>query len=164
MSPLSKADHRELGKSHDRRFDAIVCLSSSLLEMPDEREALRALRSMHGVLKNGGMLITSQGTTDKMWEEKPRFIPAVHRPDFSRVFVIDYTERGARFNILDLFHDESRTEFKVWVIEYKRILLRDDYDSLLAGAGFSHTEFYGSYGFTPYDETSSDILICITRK
>lgn len=162
--PLSKADYRELGESHDRQFDTVVCLSSSLLEMPDEREALEALKSMSQVLKDGGILIISQGTTDKMWAEKPRFIPAVNRPDFSRIFVIDYTDRGARFNILDLFHETERTEFRVWTKEYRRILLKDDHERLLAEAGFSSTQFYGSYGFAPYDKASSDLLICIAAK
>ncbi len=157
---MSKADYRELGKSHDRQFDAVACLSSSLLEMPDEREALKALKSMRQVLKDGGLLIISQGTTDKMWAEKPRFIPVVNRPNFSRVFVIDYTEKGARFNILDLFHEPERTEFKVWTREYKRVLLMDDHEKLLADAGFSSTEFYGSYSFDPYDKASSDLLVC----
>jgi ubiquinone/menaquinone biosynthesis C-methylase UbiE len=162
--PLTGADYRELGKHHDRRFDAVACLSSSLLEMPDEQEALRALRSMYGVLDDGGILIISQGTTDKMWMEKPRFIPAVNRHDFSRVFVIDYKDKGARFNVLDLFHDQSRTDFKMWTREYRRILLRDDHEKLLAGTGFSHCDFYGSYEFSPYDKASSDLLICIARK
>ncbi|MFC1799907.1 class I SAM-dependent DNA methyltransferase [Candidatus Eisenbacteria bacterium] len=162
--PLSRADYRELGRSHDRQFDAVVCLSSSLLEMPDEREALEALKSMSQVLKDGGVLIISQGTTDKMWAEKPRFIPAVNRPDFSRIFVIDYKDKGARFNILDLFHETERTEFKVWTKEYGRILLKDDHEKLLAEAGFSSIEFYGSYGFAPYDKTSSDLLICVARR
>ncbi|MGD8628765.1 MAG: methyltransferase domain-containing protein [bacterium] len=159
--PLSEADYRELGESHDRQFDSVACLSSSLLEMPDEGEVLRALKSIRRVLKDGGVLIISQGTTDKMWAEKPRFIPAVNRPDFSRVFVIDYTERGARFNILDLFHRDDRAEFKVWTREYKRILLKDDHEKLLAEAGFSSVDFYGSYSPDPYDKTLSDQLICI---
>jgi SAM-dependent methyltransferase len=161
---IAEVDYRELGKHYDRKFDAVACLSSSLLEMPDEGEALTALKSMREVLRDGGLLIVSQGTTDKMWSEKPRFIPAVNRSGFSRIFAIDYTARGARFNILDLFHDGSRTDFKVWTRDYEHILLRDDQDRLLAEAGFSDMEFYGSYGFVPYDKTSSDLLICIAWK
>ena len=99
-----------------------------------------------------------------MWAEKRRLIPVVNRPDFSRVFVIDYTDKGARFNILDLFHESTRTEFKVWTNEYPQILLKDDCAELLTKAGFTHTDFYGSYSFTPYDKTTSDILICVACK
>jgi hypothetical protein len=99
-----------------------------------------------------------------MWAEKPRFIPAVNREEFSRIFVIDYTDAGARFNILDLFHSSALTEFKVWTKVYKRILLKDDHEKLLAEAGFSSTDFYGSYGFDPYTKDSSDLLICVARR
>jgi len=96
-----------------------------------------------------------------MWDF---LLPAVNRPGFSRVFVVDYTEKGARFNILDLFHEPERTEFKVWTREYKGILLKDDHEELLANAGFSSTEFYGSYSFEPYDKASSDLLVCLGIK
>jgi ubiquinone/menaquinone biosynthesis C-methylase UbiE len=46
--PLSKEDYRELGDHYEQKFDSVLCLSSSLMEMPDEREALKALRSMRG--------------------------------------------------------------------------------------------------------------------
>jgi ubiquinone/menaquinone biosynthesis C-methylase UbiE len=161
---LIKADYRELAEHYEQQFDAVTCLSSSLLEVQNEQEALRALRSMRQVLKEGGLLVISQGTTDKMWAEKPRYVPAVNRHDFSRVFVIDYTDGGARFNILDLFHGESGNDFKVWTKEYQRVFLRDDHEDLLARAGFSSMEFFGSYGLAPYEKTSSDILICLARK
>ncbi len=52
-------------------------------------------------------MILTQGTTDKQWKEKPRFILAVNRNDFSRVFVIDYLGWGARYNVLDILHSEK---------------------------------------------------------
>ena len=102
--PLKQVDYRELPGSYEHRFDAVVCLSSSLLEMPDEAEALRALKSMRKVLNERGILVLSQGTTDKQWKDKPRFIPVVNRSDFSRFFVIDYGDSGADYNVLDVFH------------------------------------------------------------
>lgn len=158
--PLRQADYCELDRHFGRQFDAVVSLSSALLEVPDEAQMLKALSSMRAVLAEGGIVIISQGTTDKMWKERPRFIPVVNRADFSRIFVIDYTESGARYNVLDLFHDGSRTEFKVWTREYRRILFKADYERLLLDAGFKAVEFYGSYAGTPYDERASDLLIC----
>ncbi len=160
---IRKADYRELENHYGSEFDAVVCLSSSLLEMPDETEALKALSSMRSVLRDGGILVLSQGTTDKMWAEKPRFIPVVNRPGFSRVFVIDYTERGARFNVMDLYHDEFLTDFKVWTKEYRRVILKRDYERLLKEAGYKRADFYGAYNLSPYDEGSSEILLCVAH-
>jgi glycine/sarcosine N-methyltransferase len=161
--PLRRLDYRGLPASYERRFDAVVCLSTSLLEMPDETEVLRALKSMREVLNARGVLVLSQGTTDKQWAERPRFIPVVNRPDFSRLFVIDYEDRGAHYNVIDIFHSETRQEFRVWTAHYHIMLLRDDLERLLKHAGFGAIEFYGSYRFEPYDKTSSDILIAVAH-
>ncbi|MFH1312344.1 MAG: class I SAM-dependent methyltransferase [Candidatus Eisenbacteria bacterium] len=162
--PLRRVDYRELPRSYQRRFDAVACLSTSLLEMPDEGEVLRALKSMREVLNERGILVMSQGTTDKQWSEKPRFIPAVNRQDFSRVFVIDYEGRGAHYNVLDLFHSDETCEFKVWTAHYHIVLLKDDLERLLKDAGFGLIEFYGSYRLEAYDKASSDVLLTVAHR
>lgn len=47
---LHQLDYRLLPEHLVQRFDAVACLSSSLLHMPDEVELERAFRSMHAVL------------------------------------------------------------------------------------------------------------------
>jgi glycine/sarcosine N-methyltransferase len=162
--PLVKADYRDLPGNFDRHFDAVVCLSSSILEMPNEAEMHKALSSMSQVLTDGGLLVLTQGTTDKQWSEKPRFMLAVNKEDFSRLFVIDYEGAGARYNILDIYHGAGNYDFKVWTAHYHIMLLKDDLARLLAQAGFGDIEFYGSYTLEPYDKTSSNILIAVARK
>ena len=109
--PLIKADYRELPQNYKRQFDAVICLSSAIDEMPDEAQVLRAL-SMSNVLNPGGILILSQGTTDRQWRDKPRFIPMINTRDFSRICAIDYFVKGACYNILDVFHGDT-FDFKV---------------------------------------------------
>ena len=89
---------------------------------------------------------------------------AVNRNDFSRVFAIDYFGRGARYNVLDIFHGERGHDFKVWSIDYANILLRDDQDRLLKASGFKSVDFYGSYHFEPYDKEASDRLRAVAHK
>ena len=55
--PLQKVDYRELPQHFNRQFDAVVCLSSSILHMPNETEVLRAFRSMRDVLRDGGIMV-----------------------------------------------------------------------------------------------------------
>jgi glycine/sarcosine N-methyltransferase len=161
---LHKVDYRELPQHFSQQFDAVVCLSSSILHMPDEAEVVRAFRSMGEVLRDGGILVLTQGTTDKQWKEKPRFILAVNTQDFSRLFVIDYLERGARYNILDIFHGEETRDFKIWSVDYPQMFLRDEQERLLKEAGFGAVDFYGAYRFEPYDEEASSLLIAIAHK
>jgi SAM-dependent methyltransferase len=162
--PVQRADFRELPKHYFTKFDAVTCLSSSIMEMPNEVEVLEAFRSMRKILNTGGILVLTQGTTDKQWEEKPRFIPAVNTRDFSRVFVIDYNKKGAKYNILDIFHDDETLDFEVWSIDYPRIFLKDDMDRMLKAAGFRSIDYYGTYEFDPYDKEESDVLIVIATK
>lgn len=159
--PLVQADYRHL-PLHDA-LDAVACLSSSFLHMPDEAEALRALGSMRGVLRSGGLLIMTQGTTDRQWAERPRFIPAINTPDVSRLFVIDYHPPGATYHILDLYHAPERAEFHVWSQRYERVWLRDDYRRLLGEAGFGEVSFYGDWAGAPYDQAKSQRLITVAR-
>jgi ubiquinone/menaquinone biosynthesis C-methylase UbiE len=162
--PLHKVDYRELPRTFDRQFDAVMCLSSSILHMPTEAEVLRAFQSMRGVLRAGGILVLTQGTTDKQWQEKPRFILAVNETGFTRLFVIDYTGEGARYNILDIHHTDEARDLQVWSVEYDRVYLRDDQERLLRASGFQVVDFYGSYRREPYDKPTSDQLIAVAQK
>jgi SAM-dependent methyltransferase len=161
---LRKADYCYLPQHYDGEFDAVVCLSSSILHVPDEGEALRAFESMRGVLRDGGVLVLTQGTTDRQWREKPRFVLAADEPAFTRLFVIDYLDQGARYNIVDVLHGEGGSNLEVWSVEYARMLLRDDHERLLKAADFREVTFYGTYDFEPYDEKSSRRLITVARR
>jgi len=162
--PLEQADYRELPLTFAREFDAVVCLSSALFEMADEEELRKAIASMRGVLRDGGVLVVTSGISDRTWAEKPRFIPEISRGDFTRLFVIDYFERGARFNVVDLYHNDTRKDMQVWHIDYNRVYLRDDMESALQGAGFRTYSFYGNYEFQPYDKQMSGMLVAVAQK
>jgi glycine/sarcosine N-methyltransferase len=161
---LCRADYRNLPRHFKARFDAVVCLSSSIFEMPNDAEVLEALVSMRGVLRDGGILVLTQGTTDRQWRQKPRFILAADRRDFSRLFVIDYFRRGARYNIIDILHGSPRPEIRVWSIDYPNIVLRDGLERLLGRAGFRKIDFYGTYRLDPYNKKTSNVLIAIACK
>ena len=162
--PLHQVDYRALPQRFDTRFDVVTCLSSSILHMDGDEQVLLALRSMRSVLRQGGILVLTQGTTDRQWAEKPRFILAANTSDFSRLFVIDYLGTGARYNILDIYHGADRHGLEVWSIEYPHILLLDDQRRLLRAAGFVSVEFYGSYRFEPYHKGESRRLIAVAKK
>lgn len=51
--PLHKLDFRELPRYFDRKFDAVMCLSSSFMHIATEAELLRAFGSMRGILRKG---------------------------------------------------------------------------------------------------------------
>ena len=162
--PLHQVDYRTLPQHFGTRFDVVTCLSSSLLHMEDGDQVFLALRSMRAVLRRGGILVLTQGTTDRQWAEKPRFILAANTDDFSRLFAIDYLDTGARYNIVDIHRGGDRKELEVWSVEYPHILLHDDQKRLLRATGFAPVEFFGSYRFEPYDKEESRMLIAVAQK
>ena len=162
--PLYKVDYRKLPGYFDRKFDAVVCLSSAILHMSNSKQILKAFKSMYRIINDRGMLILTQGTTDKQWKKKPRFILAVEDKSFSRLFVIDYKDKGARYNVLDINHNSEIPGLKVWSVEYPHMFLKDDYNKLLKLAGFKKVNFYGSYHFEPYNKGKSNDLAIVACK
>jgi hypothetical protein len=132
--------------------------------MPDEDEVLQAFCSMREVLLDGGVLVLTQGTTDKQWREKPRVVVMGESADYTRVLVIDYLGQGAIYHILDIDHSQPLAKQETWSVEYPRMWLWDDYQRLLASAGFTSVDAYGSYAAEPYDkETSGRLIVVATR-
>jgi ubiquinone/menaquinone biosynthesis C-methylase UbiE len=160
--PLTRADFRA-PPFRDNQFDAVLCLTTSLPHLLDEREVLVALRSVRALLRDGGVLVLTQGLTDKLLKERPRFIPETNTPEFSRVFAFDYFEQTIHIHILDLFHEEDRQEFRVGLFEYL-IILQDDYERLLTEAGYRDVEYYGNFSLDAYDKERSDQLIVVAHK
>lgn len=161
---LHRLDYRELYKHFEEEFDAVLCLTTSIAEVPNDDEALQAFTSMRMVLRPNGILVLEQGTTDRQWRDKPRFILAADTQEVSRLFVIDYLgEHDARYNLVDIPHGNGGQDLKVWSTDL-HILLRDDYQRLLEEAGFHEVEFYGSHMFDKYSTETSNRLIVIAHK
>jgi SAM-dependent methyltransferase len=162
--PLRRVDFRELPQHFQTRFDAVLCLSTSLPHLLEETQILHALTSMREVMREGGILVLSQGMCDKQIKERPRYIPVVNTADFSRVFVLEYSEDRLHLDVLDLLHDRSSAHgFKVARFEY-RIILQDDYERLLSEVGFVERHYYGNYQFEPYDKERSKRLILVAQR
>jgi SAM-dependent methyltransferase len=161
--PLRHIDYRELPENFGEKFDAVVCLTSAICEMPDSVQMLQAFKSMREVLRDRGLLILSQGTSDRQWAEKPRFILVEDTGEFTRLFVIDYLDKGARYNVVDIFHEGEEGRIETWGIDYPHLVFRDGQENLLKSAGFRGVEFFGSYAFEPYSKETSNHLITVAH-
>lgn len=164
---LAQCDFRYLERCFDRRFDAVVCLSTSLPHLHTDDDLLRALRSMRDRLKSGGILVLTQGTTHKNLHDLPPIEVVVNDRDFSRIFVKELqTENDMDFldiHILDLHHDYGSCTHNQYDMRY-RLLLDDDYRRLLGEAGFSSVSVVGDYDMTPYNpDTSARMLVVAER-
>lgn len=162
--PLHQGDMAALPAEWRGAFDAVTCLSSSLLHVPNEAALARVLRSMAGVLRPGGLLVLTQGTSDRQAREKPRFLLARDDAVVTRLFAIDYRPPGATYHVLDVYHGPERKGLEVWSTEYARLWLRDDYARLFERTGYTDVAFYGAYDRAPYDAMTSHRLIGVAHR
>lgn len=152
-----KADFRNLQSYGLTGYDAIVCLSSSICEIHDDKNVIKALKSMYESLKSDGILIIDQGQSDAMMKSRPRFIPVLNNEEISRLFVIDYLDESNDFitvNICDLIHDGNENSFSVNPFKL-RIRLLDEWKRILEDAGISNYKIYGNWDMSEYDKNMS---------
>ena len=155
--PIKQCDFRYLERAFDEKFDAIVCLSTSLPHLHTDEDLITALKSMKNRLNDDGLLVLTQGTTHYTLE-LPSVEVVVNKEDFSRIFVKKHDERFQTIHVVDLHHSKNRLEENQYDIVY-RILLNDDYMRLMSEAGFKDVKIYGDYEFSPYNEDSHRLIV-----
>ncbi|MCX6645137.1 MAG: class I SAM-dependent methyltransferase [bacterium] len=151
-------DFRFIPENYSRKFDAVVCLTNAINELLDDAEAVKALISMKSVLYEDGYLVVDQGQTDASMENPPRFNTVINDPDYTCFFVMNYSADIMDMNIFHFFHTDDKQEVLHDTMKIK-IRLQDDWARLFDEAGFKKVDFYGDWGFVPYDKRSSKRLI-----
>jgi len=158
-----KADFRYLEKVWIEKFDAVLCMTQSIAHLHTHEDLLTAFKSMRERLNDGGILIMTQGTTHLTLQDRFRFDLVVNNQDFSRVFSRDISEGFQTVNILDIYHSDKVSKMETNSVHIK-IILDDEYKSLLTEAGFSKVNIYGGYDMGPYDKENSWKLIVVAER
>jgi len=114
-------------------------------------------------LNDGGILIMSQGTTHLTLQDKFRFDLVVNNKEFTRIFVRDINDGFQTINIIDIYHSDNESRMETNSVHIK-IILDDEYKSLLYDAGFSKVNIYGGFDMCPYDKENSWKLIVVAEK
>lgn len=159
--PLRQCDFRYLQQAFTEKFDAIVCLTTSLPHLHTNKDLVTALVSMKDRLTTNGLLVLTQGTTP-FTLSLPSIEVVVNRADFSRIFVKEHDNQFQTIHVLDLYHSSNRLENNQYDIVYK-IILDEDYRQLLTEAGFGNIQIYGDYDRRPYNEESRRLIVVAER-
>ncbi len=154
---LRQCDFRYLETEFDEKFDAIVCLTTSLPHLHEDEDLITALKSMKNRLNENGILVLTQGATPATLQLPPIEV-VVEREDFTRVYVKEYDDRFQTIHILDLYHGKDRLENHQYDVTY-RLLFDKEYRELLSSAGFGEIHFYGDYHRNPYTEDSRRLIV-----
>ncbi|MBH0246651.1 class I SAM-dependent methyltransferase [Streptomyces bacillaris] len=154
--PAVQADWRRLGEHIGGRYDAVVCLGSSLPHLFQEADRRAALAAFYEVLNPGGMLIVDHRNFD-----------AIRRHRYSSSGNYYYCGTGANVSIAHVdgrlcrfqydFADGSTHHLDVYPI------LSDELSALLIDTGFDTVQQFGDFQEN-YDIDAVDFVIHVARK
>jgi len=161
--PLKKEDFRTLGNSWGEGFDMIMCLTTSLPHMLTDDDVVTALTSMYDRLNDGGVLVISNGITDALLTNKPKFIPARVLGNEAFYFVMEYQENQLIFNVVYVKKTEDSFEDKFTSLTYNG-MRKSVLERCFARTSFRAVQYYGDYDMSTYDPTSSTKLIVVSEK
>jgi glycine/sarcosine N-methyltransferase len=160
--PLQQADFRYLCETFDRRWDAIICLSTAIPQLPNRREVVKALRSMRNALNPGGILVLSQGMSDRLYHLQPREIRVHQDKSGRRDMFINYGRRYWKVRVVDAVLRKDRQTTATYSFRYLR-LLHDDCQSLLQAARFPNIALYDGFSRKPYSKRNSTSMVVVAQ-
>jgi ubiquinone/menaquinone biosynthesis C-methylase UbiE len=155
------ADFRNLSKTFNEKFDAIICMGNSLPHLFNNRDLTKALNEMHKLLNKNGILIMQQRNYDMLVGKKKRFFPMSIRKDEVFFYVLDYFPDKVVFNVVNL--ENKSGKFNVYSTNYNP-LKKSHISELLRKSGFKNLKFFGNYKFKRFNIRSDDYLIFICEK
>ena len=162
---LKKENFRTLSKSWTRKYDMIICMTTSFPHNKNDKESIDTLNSAYDCLNQGGILVIDNGFSDLLFKTKPKFIPARITDEQAFYFIIEYPDNQEKlvFNLLNVIKTPSGFDNAFEVIEYNAIG-KKKFDFLLSKTGYSNIEYYGNFEFEEYSIETSKRMIVIAQK
>ena len=132
-----QADFRRLSETFSEPFDILIAMDNALPHMLTAAELEKAVRSITGQLRAGGLFIASIRDYDLMLQEKPRFsAPYVHKTERGqRVLFQTWDWVGDNYKFIQYIIDDGETtEISKFECEY-RATRRSELTALLRNCG-----------------------------
>lgn len=162
--PLKQEDFRNLGNSWGDTFEMVLCLTTSLPHMLTDDDVVKALTSMYDRLSEGGILVITNGITDALLDNKPKFIPARELENEAFYFVMDYAnEASFAFNIIYVYNTGTKMTHKFTTLTYNA-MRQSVLERCFSRTRFKTVQYYGDYDFSDYSKVLSNKLIVVASK
>ncbi len=150
-----------------KMYDCVLSMGNSLPHEFGDENILRALNSMYGALKEGGICIIHMENFDRLYEDREPFIPSMHRRDGrgtdTFIFAIEYYEKKVVFNILSIIERGGLPKFAVDTVEYYPLKFGRLTD-LMEEAGFCDIRCYEDFKMSPYGKEGTYDTIIVAKK
>lgn len=160
-SKLHIADFRLLNKNFKQKFDCVICWATSFPHMMNDKDALKALKSMYNQLDKNGILMIQQVIHDNV---KFDAFPVINNEKESLIYSFTDKDKIVEIRIIYLQHTKTKKDFKRFTVTYNATLTKSKMERLLRKTGFKNIQFYGDYNFKKYNPKKSNNLILIAKK
>lgn len=162
--PLLQVDFRTMSSVWKRKFDMVICMTTSLPHMLRDEDVIKALNSMYGQLNDGGILVISNGIADSLLDEKPKFIPVGTFGDRAVYFFLEYpSEKQVVFNILRIRKTGATFDHEYDTIHY-HAMRKSVLEGCFMKTNFGKIIYYGDYQYTNYSVKDSKRLVVVAEK
>ncbi|MBQ9941911.1 MAG: methyltransferase domain-containing protein [Christensenellaceae bacterium] len=108
---LACADFCALDETFSEKFDIVICMDNALPHMPTKEDLSRAVGSMAGRLKAGGLFVASIRDYDALLQTKPPYSPPYihHTAAGKRVSFQTWDWQGESYNLTQYIIDDGQT-------------------------------------------------------
>ena len=149
---FQRADFCRLSESFSEQFDIIIAMDNAIPHMLTRNDLEKAINSIIGQLKKGGIFVASIRDYNKLLEQKPSYSPPyIHRSDNGqRVSFQTWTWDNENYHLIQyIIDDKDKLDISKFECEY-RAVRRDEFTEILLTAGCSNvvwkmpeeTDFY----------------------
>jgi len=161
-----RATYGKLRKTIHRRFDAIINIGNSLVQVGNQRELEILLREGRALLNPGGIFLSQTRNYDGYGEDFLEALPVTSRsgPGEETLYLRLHQRQGERirFYLVKLV-----PQGKVWMacprMTWFYRVTRANLARALRKAGFRRAQWFGGYDRSPFDPPSSPDLVLLAR-
>lgn len=161
-----RASYGSLRKAIKRRFDAVINIGNSLVQVRDQAELEALMKEVRSLLNPGGFLLSQTRNYDGGREDEIEALPVTEKgePGRETLFLRLHQRQGERirFYLVKLSREGSSWRTCPRMTWFHRIT-RKGLARALNRAGFRRAQWFGGYDRAPFDPLRSPDLVVLAR-
>jgi hypothetical protein len=139
-------------------------MDNSINYMLTKKDYIQALKSMYNQLKNGGILIISNGINDKLLKYKPTFFPMQEMENIALYYILEYPNNDIiKTKILYVKKEKNRMQHQLIESQVNAAGI-DKIKEYISETAFKVIGVYGDINFSEYIKFESERIILLLQK
>ncbi len=161
-----RAAYGTLRRTVHRRFDAIINIGNSLVQVKDQAELAALMREVRGLLNPGGLFLSQSRNYDGYGEDFLEALPVTSRrgPDGETLYLRLHQRQGGRirFFLVKLLPEGRGWKAFPRMTWFYRVT-RANLSRALREAGIGRAQWLGGYDRSRFDPRASPDLVLLAR-